>query len=97
MSYSTGNLNDSFSPSGELVPAEVNARVKQEGREFLRTPPTSGATVDREGFFNNYALVPQMSYAAGDTPKKQQRLGSLYAVATWGLIAIAFAVTYLHS
>ena len=38
----------------------------------------------------------QMSYAASDTPQKQQRLGVIYAVITWGLIAIAFAVTYLH-
>ena len=38
----------------------------------------------------------QMSYAVGDTPEKQQRLGVIYALATWGLIAIAIAVTYLH-
>ena len=38
----------------------------------------------------------QMSYAASDTPQKQQSLGVIYAVVTWGLIAIAVAATYLH-
>lgn len=38
----------------------------------------------------------QMSYATSDAPQKQQRLGVIYAVATWGLIAIAVAVTYWH-
>ena len=38
----------------------------------------------------------QMSYAASEAPQTQQRLGVIYAVATWGLIAIAVAVTYLH-
>ena len=38
----------------------------------------------------------QMSYAASETPQKQQSLGFIYAVATWGLIAIAVAVTYWH-
>ena len=38
----------------------------------------------------------QMSYAASETPQTQQRLGVIYAVATWGLITIAVAVTYLH-
>lgn len=97
MSYSTGNPNDFFSPYGELVPAEVNARIKREGDASFRKPANSGATVDREGFLNNYALVPQMSYAAEDTPEQQQRLGSIYAVVTWGLVALAFAVTYLHA
>ena len=97
MSYTTGNPNEFFSPYGELIPAEVKARIKREGDEFQPKPPTrTGSTVDREGYFNNYAILPQMSYAAGDSPKKQQKLGALYAVATWGLIAIAFAVTTLH-
>ena len=71
--------------------------MKREGVEFPPQSSSSGATVDREGFLNNYALVPQMSYAASDNPQRQQNLGALYAAVTWGLIAIAFAVTYLHS
>ena len=71
--------------------------MKQGGDEFLRNPTNSGSTVDREGFFNNYALFPQVSTAANDTPQQQQRLGSIYAIDTGGLIAVAFAVTYLHS
>ena len=38
----------------------------------------------------------QMSYVDSDTPQRRQRLGVIYAVATWGLIAIAVVVTYLH-
>ena len=94
MSYSTGNPNEFFSPYGELIPAEVKVRLEREGGNFLRKAPASGSTVDREGFLNNYAVVPQMSYATGDAPKQQQRLGVIYAVATWGLVALAAAVTY---
>ena len=69
MSYSTGNPNDLFSRSGELLSTEAKAPMNQD---------------------------VQMSYAESDVPQKQQRLGVIYAVTTWGLIAIAVAVTYLH-
>ena len=94
MSYSTGNPNELLSPYGELVPSEVKVRLERAGGQLLRKAPTAGATVDREGFLNNYAVVPQMSYASGDTPKQQQQLGAIYAAATWGLVALAAAVTY---
>ena len=94
MSYSTGNPNELLSPYGELIPSEVKVRLEQAGGQLLRKAPTPGSTVDREGFLNNYAVVPQMSYAAGDTPEQQQQLGAIYAVATWGLVALAAAVTY---
>ena len=69
MSYSTGELNNFFSRSGELLTAETKAPHSQDA---------------------------QMSHVVSDTPQRQQRLGVIYAVATWGLIAIAVAVTYLH-
>ena len=94
MSTSTGNANEFFSPYGELIPAEVKVRLERAGGNLLRKAPASGSTVDQEGFLNNYAVVPQMSYSAGDTPKQQQQLGAVYAVATWGLVALAAAVTY---
>ncbi|MDJ0702001.1 MAG: hypothetical protein QNJ46_01860 [Leptolyngbyaceae cyanobacterium MO_188.B28] len=94
MSYSTGNPNELLSPYGELIPSEVKVRLERAGGQLLRKAPAAGSTVDREGFLNNYAVVPQMSYAAGDTPKQQQQLGAIYAAATWGLVALAAAVTY---
>lgn len=69
MSYANGNLNGSFSRSGDFLSTEAKTPMNQD---------------------------IQMSYAASDTPQKQQRLGVIYAVTTWGLIAIAVAVTYLH-
>ena len=52
-----------------IEPAETAAREKREGSDFKEMPDkeaetdidtTAGATVDREGLANNYAVEPEM-------------------------------------
>ncbi|NET37766.1 MAG: hypothetical protein F6K19_38125 [Cyanothece sp. SIO1E1] len=93
MSYATGTLKGFFSPSGELVPAEAKARMNREGRKFLRKSSVSGTTIDQEGLTNNYALDPRLSYATESTSDERFRQGVVYALITWGLLAIAVAVS----
>lgn len=58
--------SDNYDP--HIVPAETEARMEREGRDFMHTPDgepgadntTEGYTVDKEGLLNNYAVEPEM-------------------------------------
>jgi hypothetical protein len=70
----------------ELVPTEVNARIRREKGEFLR-PAVAGATVDQEGLANNYALEPNMYLAVYPSPE-QQRSYLFQGAAAFLLVAL---------
>lgn len=84
------------SDGSELIPAEVQAKKRQETSKSLNEPLGGGYTVDERGIVNNYAIEPEMSESEYPSPKQQRRyifLGVaallLVAVAVW----IAFAVS----
>lgn len=90
MNSATANINDFLAP-GQLVPAEVNATLKREGKRSFRKP--SGATMNDQGHINLYAVEPEMSPAVEATEDQKFRLGVLFAIVTWVPIIIAAAVS----
>lgn len=63
----------SFSNGSDLIPAEVRSQLQREGSDVFRRPAINGATVDREGLTNNYAVEPDMYLAAFPTPAQARR------------------------
>jgi hypothetical protein len=89
-------LNSGLSNGSELTPTEVRSRMRREGRNFLRRPTLNGATVDREGLTNNYAVEPALYYSAFPSPEQARQYALQGAVATLlvvGLILTSFAVS----
>lgn len=84
------------SDGSELIPAEALSRMQREGQGFLRRPGLNGATVDQEGLTNNYAVEPNMYYAAFPSPEqaRQYALQGLVATVLFvGLILTSVAVS----
>ncbi|HEY9620487.1 MAG TPA: ssl1498 family light-harvesting-like protein [Crinalium sp.] len=80
----------------ELTPTEVRSRMKREGRNFLRRPDLNGATIDREGLTNNYAVEPNMYYSVFPSPEQVRQYALQGAVASLlvvGLILTTLAVS----
>lgn len=81
----------SFSNGSELMPAEVRSQLQREGGDAFSRPAINGATVDREGLTNNYAVEPNMYFAAFPTPNQARRY------AYQGIAAVALVVGLLFT
>lgn len=89
-------INSGLSNGTELTPTEVRSRMQREGKNFLRRPALNGATVDREGLTNNYAVEPNMYYSAFPSPEQARQYalqGAAAALLVVGLIVTSFAVS----
>lgn len=75
----------SFSDGSELIPAEVRSQLQREGVSVFRRPVINGATVDREGLTNNYAVEPNMYFSDFPTPA-QSRLYVYQGLAAASLV-----------
>ncbi|KPQ34942.1 MAG: hypothetical protein HLUCCA11_12290 [Phormidesmis priestleyi Ana] len=62
------NKTSSFSDGSELIPAEVRSQLQREGVSVFSRPAINGATVDREGLTNNYAVEPEMYFSSFPSP-----------------------------
>jgi hypothetical protein len=85
-----------FSDGSELVPAEAIARMEREGDRFLSRPDSAGATIDREGLTNCYAVMPRVYLADFPSPQQARNYALQGAVAVLfvsSLILTAFAVS----
>lgn len=85
-----------FSDGSELAPTEAVARMNREGNRFLRRPDAAGATVDREGLTNNYAVLPQVYLADFPSPEQARQYalqGGFAVLFVASLIFTAFAVS----
>lgn len=85
-----------FSDGSELIPAAALSRMQREGSGFLRRPNLNGATVDQEGLTNNYAVEPNMYYAAFPSQEQARQYalqGLVAATLIIGLIFTSFAVS----
>ncbi|MGH7998283.1 MAG: photosystem II assembly protein Psb34 [Brasilonema sp.] len=83
-----------LSDGSELIPAEVQANIGQNGSQLLDLPLATGYTVDDEGIVNNYAIESDMSLAKYPSAKQQWRylflgIGAILFVAVIALIAFA--------
>ncbi|MBD2158883.1 ssl1498 family light-harvesting-like protein [Leptolyngbya sp. FACHB-16] len=95
-SRETRKVNFGLSDGSELVPAEALSRMQREGRSFLRRPSLNGATVDQEGLTNNYAVEPEMYYAAFPSQEQARQYaiqGLAAATLIAGLIIMSLAVS----
>ena len=62
-----------FSDGSELIPAEVRSQLQREGVSVFSRPAINGATVDREGLTNNYAVEPDMYFSSFPTSTQVRR------------------------
>lgn len=89
-------LSSGVSNGTELTPTEVRVRMQREGQNFLRPSTLNGATIDREGLANNYAVEPALYYAAFPSPEQARQYVLQGAIAfmfvTFTLLT-AFAVS----
>ncbi|NJP08139.1 MAG: ssl1498 family light-harvesting-like protein [Leptolyngbyaceae cyanobacterium RU_5_1] len=90
----TLNLNEKHRSDGsELIPAEVQANIRQDDIPSLDAPLAIGYTVDEEGLINNYAIQPDMSTSEYPSPEQQRRYVFLGAGATL-LVVMLLLVTF---
>jgi len=81
-------LKSGLSDGSELTPTEVRSRMQREGLNFLRRPELNGATVDREGLTNNYAVEPNIYYSVLPSPEQVRQYAFQGAVATLFVVAL---------
>lgn len=89
-------VSSTLSDGSELVPTEVRSRMQREGNRFLSRPALNGATIDREGLGNNYAVEPDMYYSAFPSPEQARQYVLQAAAATLlivGLLVTSVAVS----
>ncbi len=66
-------LRHDCSDGSELIPAEVQAKIRSNGSQLLDVPQKAGYTVDDEGLVNAYTLEPAMYFAEYPAPEAQRR------------------------
>lgn len=81
-------VNKTQSNGSELVPTEVRSRMQREGSTFLQRPNVNGTTIDREGLTNNYAVEPEMYYAAFPSPEQARQYVWQGAVAALLVVSV---------
>jgi hypothetical protein len=84
------------SDGSELIPAEVQAKMRSHGGQLLDTPETEGYTSDDEGIVNAYAIEPVMYFAEYPTHQEQHRYlfqGAIAALIITMIVFIAFSVS----
>ena len=90
------SIRNSRSDGSELPPAEVSARFDRAGSDAFQTPSVLGATIDREGLNNLYAVVPPVYFATFPTAEQARRYaiqGAMAALFITSLILTAAAVS----
>ncbi|MBD1851741.1 ssl1498 family light-harvesting-like protein [Leptolyngbya sp. GB1-A1] len=90
------SLKAGVSNGTELTPTEVRSRMRREGRNFLRRPALNGATIDREGLANNYAVEPTLYYAHFPSPEQARQYalqGAIAVLVVTLTLLTAFAVS----
>jgi hypothetical protein len=84
------------SDGSELIPAEVQAKIRLNGSQLLDAPLMDGYTVDGEGFVNAYSIEPAMYLAGYPSPEAQRRYvvqGAIAALLVTLTVLIAFSVS----
>ena len=79
------------SDGSELPPAEVSARLERQGMTAFEAPEFLGATIDREGLNNNYAVVPPVYFATFPTSEQARQYAIQGAAAA--LFVVSLVVT----
>ncbi len=85
------------SDGSELIPAEVQANMREEVSQSQHEPLPSGYTVDDEGIVNNYYAIGTEIFKAAYPSASQQRrylwLGAaailFVALAVWIAVAVS--------
>lgn len=85
-----------YSDGSELIPADVQAKMRRNGGQLLDVPLKAGYTVDGEGLTNAYTIEPEMQRAGYPTPERQRRYaiqGTVAALLVTLTVFTAFIVT----
>ncbi len=78
-----------YSDGTELIPAEVQANLRDDEAELIDVPFAVGYTIDDEGLINNFAIEPAIYPSDYPSPRQQQQYKVL------GAAAFFFVVTLL--
>lgn len=62
-----------YSDGSELIPADVQAKIRRNGGQWPNVPQMAGYTLDDEGLVNAYSIEPTMYFAGYPTPEAQRR------------------------
>jgi len=84
------------SDGSELIPAEVQAKIRSHSGQVSDTPEMEGYTVDDEGIINACAIEPVMYFAEYPTHQEQHRYlfqGAIAALVITIMVFIAFSVS----
>jgi hypothetical protein len=84
------------SDGSELVPAEVQGKVDNNGNPLVSQSLNNGYKVDDEGIINNYAIEPEEYRASYPAPYEQRRYlrqGAIAFVFIAFVIWVAFTVS----
>lgn len=82
------DLNQPYHSDGsELIPAEVQANMRQNDESPVDMHTVSGSTVDDEGRLNNFAVEPEIY--PSEYPSRHQQRRYIY----WGIAAALLVVS----
>lgn len=85
-----------YSDGSELIPAEVQAKMRRNGGQLTDVPLVAGYTVDGEGLINAYATDPAMHFNGYPMPEQQRRYvlqGAIAALLVAVTVFTAFSVS----
>ena len=85
-----------YSDGSELIPVEVQAKIRRNGGQLPDAPQMAGYTVDDEGLVNAYSIEPAMYFAEYPTPEAKRRYvfqGAIAALLVTLTGLIAFSVS----
>lgn len=85
-----------YSDGRELIPAEVQAKMRFNDGQLPNVPQKPGYTVDDEGLVNAYALEPAMYFAEYPSPEQQRRY-LFQAVLSTLLVALTVFIAFSFS
>ena len=83
------------SDGSELIPAEVQANMRQNDERSVDTPVVSGSTVDDEGRLNNFAVEPEVYASEYPSPHQQRRYIYWGIAAAMLIIALVLVSTFV--
>jgi hypothetical protein len=95
-STETRSVSRPPSDGSELIPAEVQGKLDNEGNPLVDQPIKEGYTVDDEGILNNYAIEPEEYQASYPAPYEQRRYllqGAIAIVFVAFIVWVAFTVS----
>lgn len=81
-------VGNRYSDGTELIPAEVQANIRQDEAQSIDVPFAVGYTIDDEGLINNFATEPEIYPSEYPSPRQQQQYKVLGAAAFFLVVTL---------